>query len=176
MGRMTAILPPGRRTPLWRGTAGAGGRVRRRSIMATVRLVLASASPRRAELLAAAGFVFDTLPVDIDERVAAGEDPAAYVQRLASEKSLRALGDLAGQAGVVGRVRQAAPVALAGLRLVGLAGPVGRVGQAEPVGQVGLATETGQVGQPGRVGTNEDAVVLGADTAVVVDGEIFGKP
>jgi predicted house-cleaning NTP pyrophosphatase (Maf/HAM1 superfamily) len=31
-----------------------------------MRLVLASASPRRAELLRAAGFVFETLRVDLD--------------------------------------------------------------------------------------------------------------
>jgi septum formation protein len=54
-------------------------------------LVLASASPRRAELLRAAGFVFDTLPVDVDEHVVPGETPQAYVLRLAMEKSRRAL-------------------------------------------------------------------------------------
>ncbi len=55
-----------------------------------MRLVLASASPRRADLLRAAGFVFDTLAVDLDERVQPGEAPAAYVRRLAMEKSARA--------------------------------------------------------------------------------------
>jgi septum formation protein len=54
-------------------------------------LVLASASPRRAELLRAAGFVFVTLPVDVDEQVVPGEAPQAYVLRLAMEKSRRAL-------------------------------------------------------------------------------------
>jgi septum formation protein len=52
-----------------------------------VRLVLASGSPRRAELLTAAGYSFDRLPVDLDERVHAGEAPSAYVRRLAAEKS-----------------------------------------------------------------------------------------
>jgi septum formation protein len=80
-------------------------------------LILASASPRRAELLAAAGYRFDVVPVEIDERPRAGEAPRAYVSRLASEKSKRA-----------------------------------------------------QAGLP------PDAIVLGADTAVVVDGEILGKP
>jgi len=56
-----------------------------------MRLVLASASPRRADLLRAAGFVFETLVVDLDERVLPGEAPAAYVRRLAMEKSARAL-------------------------------------------------------------------------------------
>ena len=55
------------------------------------RLVLASASPRRAELLRAAGFEFDTVSVDIDETVHPGESPDAYVRRLASAKSARAL-------------------------------------------------------------------------------------
>src|SRR5688572_22542294 len=61
-----------------------------------MRLVLASASPRRADLLRAAGFVFETLVVDLDERVQPGETPAGYVRRLAMEKSARALEVLAG--------------------------------------------------------------------------------
>lgn len=55
-----------------------------------MRLVLASASPRRADLLRAAGFEFEVAPVDVDERVRDGEAPAAYVRRLAAEKSARA--------------------------------------------------------------------------------------
>jgi septum formation protein len=81
-----------------------------------VRLVLASASPRRAELLRAAGFSFDTVIVDVDERVRPGEAPGDYVRRLALEKSARALG------------------------------------------------------------SSRDVIVVGADTAVVVDGAILGKP
>jgi septum formation protein len=56
-----------------------------------MRLVLASASPRRADLLRAAGYAFDTCAVDVDERVRAGEPPTDYVRRLAAEKSARAL-------------------------------------------------------------------------------------
>jgi septum formation protein len=56
-----------------------------------VRIVLASASPRRSELLASAGFSFDVLPTDVDESVRPGERPADYVRRLAVEKSARAL-------------------------------------------------------------------------------------
>ncbi len=52
-----------------------------------VRLVLASASPRRADLLAAAGFAFDVVPVDVDERPHPNEPPEAYVRRLAEEKA-----------------------------------------------------------------------------------------
>jgi septum formation protein len=79
-----------------------------------VRLILASASPRRAELLRAAGYEFDIVVADVDERARDGETPAEYVRRLAAEKS--------------------AAVKAA------------------------------------------DAVILGADTTVVVDGEILGKP
>ncbi len=50
------------------------------------RLVLASASPRRSELLGAAGLEFDVVPADIDESVRAGETPSDYVARLSSEK------------------------------------------------------------------------------------------
>jgi septum formation protein len=49
--------------------------------------VLASASPRRAELLASAGFSFLVDPVDIDESAWPGEDPTAHVRRLAREKA-----------------------------------------------------------------------------------------
>jgi septum formation protein len=51
------------------------------------RLILASASPRRRELLAQAGFVFDVIPAHIPEEPRAGEDPVAYVTRLAREKA-----------------------------------------------------------------------------------------
>lgn len=97
-----------------------------------MRLVLASASPRRAELLRAAGYQFDTLAVDLDERVQPGETPVAYVARLAQEKSAAAFQRFAA------RAQQACR------------GP-----EREAL---------------------HDVVVLGADTAVIVDGEILGKP
>jgi septum formation protein len=50
-------------------------------------LILASASPRRRELLTLAGLRFDVLPAHIDETRHPGEDPANYVQRLALEKA-----------------------------------------------------------------------------------------
>lgn len=79
-------------------------------------LVLASASPRRRELLAQLGVQFDVVPADIDEYVLPGERPETYVRRMAEGKAK------AGWAGASGRP------------------------------------------------------VLGADTAVVVDGLILGKP
>jgi septum formation protein len=93
-------------------------------IIVAMRLVLASASPRRAELLRSAGYEFETLLVDLDERVRPGESADTYVRRLAMEKSAAALGLL--------------------------------------------------VGSP--AGAGPDLVILGADTAVVVDGLILGKP
>jgi len=98
-------------------------------------LVLASASPRRAELLRAAGFTFQTCVVDIDEAARASETPASYVRRLAAEKSARAS--------------------------VAVHGPAGAEGPAQAEHDVQ---------------ENEEIVVLGADTAVVVDGEIVAKP
>ena len=82
-------------------------------------LHLASASPRRRELLAQIGVPFVTLIASIDETALPGEPAERYVERLAREK------------------------ALAGLAALG-----------DPA----------------------DAVVLGADTAVVLDGRILGKP
>lgn len=80
-------------------------------------LFLASGSPRRRELLAQIGVPFSTLTAPIDETPQPGEQPRAYVCRLASSKAA------AGQA---------------------------------------LAPE--------------GAVVLGADTAVILDERILGKP
>jgi septum formation protein len=50
-------------------------------------LILASASPRRRELLAQAGLEFHVEPADIDETPLPDEAAAAYVQRLATEKA-----------------------------------------------------------------------------------------
>lgn len=79
-----------------------------------MRLVLASQSPRRREMLAALGFTLEVRPADVDESVLPGEPARDYALRLAREKA----------------------------RAVGPA----------------------------------DAPIVAADTAVVVDGEILGKP
>ncbi|MGA7887100.1 MAG: Maf family protein, partial [Acidobacteriaceae bacterium] len=50
-------------------------------------LVLASASPRRRDLLAQAGYAFTILPADIPEDPHPGEQPIAYVLRLARKKA-----------------------------------------------------------------------------------------
>jgi septum formation protein len=50
-------------------------------------LILASASPRRRELLTQAGFAFEVHPAQIPEDPQPGEDPIAYVTRLAREKA-----------------------------------------------------------------------------------------
>ena len=53
----------------------------------SIRVVLASASPRRSELLAQIGMSFEVMPTDIDETEHPGEDPVSYVRRLAIEKA-----------------------------------------------------------------------------------------
>ena len=85
--------------------------------MSTPDIILASASPRRCELLAQIGVSFEQQVAEIDESAARGEAPADYVARVALEK-----------ARAVYRRRQPA------------------------------------------------VPVLGADTAVVADARIFGKP
>ena len=50
-------------------------------------IILASASPRRAEILRTVGWPFEALPADIDETRKPDEDAASYVQRLARTKS-----------------------------------------------------------------------------------------
>lgn len=80
------------------------------------RLILASQSPRRAELLGRLGLAFDVMPADIDETYAAGEPPAEHARRLAAQKA------------------------------------------------AALAAR------------HPDALVIGSDTIVVVDGDVLGKP
>ena len=113
-----------------------------------MRLVLASASPRRAELLRAAGFAFDILAVDVDEGVRPGERPEEYVRRLAMEKSARAMEIL-----VSGPAKAASGPAKAGHDVRSSVAPALEV-----------------------VSGFSRTFVLGADTAVVVDGTILGKP
>ena len=83
---------------------------------APVRVVLASQSPRRRELLALIGIPHEVLPADLDESLLPGEHPVEHAERLAREKA-RAV-----------------------------------------------------------AATEPDAVVIGADTIVVLDGVILGKP
>lgn len=80
------------------------------------RLILASASPRRIELLKLMGLDFEVVPSGVDETFRPGESPREHVLRLAEEKAL-----------AVARLRPR-------------------------------------------------AWVLGADTIVIVDGEVLGKP
>ena len=82
------------------------------------RLVLASASPRRRELLSQAGFSFEVHPAHVNEDLRPEEDPIAYVVRLAREKALAVYGLL----------------------------------------------------------EDPEAIVLGADTTVTLDGHILAKP
>ena len=54
-------------------------------------VILASASPRRAELLAQIGVTFEQQPSDVDESRYPQESPEVYVQRLATAKAEAAL-------------------------------------------------------------------------------------
>jgi septum formation protein len=86
-------------------------------------LILASASPRRHELLSQAGFKFTVVAANINEDRLPSEAAAAYVQRLAEEK-------------------------------------------AQAVWNLNKSLDT----------QDDPVVVLGADTCVVCDGNILGKP
>ena len=85
-----------------------------------MKLILASASPRRAEILRNAGFVFEVRPAHADEMALPHEPAAAYVQRVAAAKAHAAA--------------------------------------------------------KSRYGETDCAIVIGADTVVVVDGRTLGKP
>jgi len=60
------------------------------------RLILASASPRRRELLAALERPFDVVVPDIDESALPGEAPASFALRMAYEKALAVVSSLSG--------------------------------------------------------------------------------
>ena len=64
-------------------------------------MILASASPRRAELLGAAGFRFAVAPADVDETPQAGEKPDVYALRVARDKAATATAALAERRTVV---------------------------------------------------------------------------
>ena len=81
----------------------------------SVPFVLASASPRRAELLTAAGFDFDIVPADVDETPLPDEEPRVYALRVARAKADHVARQIAD-----GRVILAADtVVVAGGRLMG---------------------------------------------------------
>ena len=50
-------------------------------------ILLASASPRRADLLKAAGIPFDVFPAHVDESIHPGEEPEAYARRVSRAKA-----------------------------------------------------------------------------------------
>ena len=60
----------------------------------TSSLVLASASPRRQELLRGIGLEFTVVPADVDESLLAGEKPVDYVERVAHDKALAVVAKL----------------------------------------------------------------------------------
>jgi septum formation protein len=58
------------------------------------RLILASASPRRRELLTQAGYAFEVHPAHVNEDLHPDEDPIAYVVRLARDKAQTVFADV----------------------------------------------------------------------------------
>jgi septum formation protein len=110
-------------------------------------LVLASASPRRRELLTQAGFSFRIHPAHISEEPHPGEDPIAYVTRLAREKAQAVFDELTAASATLQEAVSAVP--------------------QEAVS----APPQGKEGQDG-----EPLAVLGADTTVILDNHILGKP
>ncbi|CAM4117107.1 nucleoside triphosphate pyrophosphatase [Psychrobacter arenosus] len=59
-----------------------------------MKIILASGSPRRRELLQQAGLVFTVMSADIDESVYEAETPQAYIQRMVAQKAQAALATL----------------------------------------------------------------------------------
>jgi septum formation protein len=141
-------------------------------------LVLASASPRRRELLTQAGFTFEVHPADIPEDPYPNEDPIAYVTRLAREKAQAVFRELATCQGMTPVVPQASNNEAGALSPEAISSE-----NHEPPGaQAQLAALPGAPG-PSHLGTwettnrdKQSLVVLGADTTVTLDNHILGKP
>lgn len=66
------------------------------------RIVLASASPRRSALLAAAGLAFEAQPTDVPEALEGFDDPAAACRELAARKARARAETIRGAALVIG--------------------------------------------------------------------------
>jgi septum formation protein len=67
-----------------------------------MKLILASASPRRAEILRRAGFSFDVLAANVDESRKPDESPDGFVSRLARDKAATVAARVQGSALVLG--------------------------------------------------------------------------
>ena len=67
------------------------------NLITNTKIILASASPRRAALLKQMGIACLVMPADIDETVLSGESPSNYVLRLAEQKALAIVSKLAGE-------------------------------------------------------------------------------
>ncbi|MGA2538256.1 MAG: Maf family protein [Terracidiphilus sp.] len=126
-------------------------------------LILASASPRRRELLAQAGFAFEVRAADICEEPLPGEDPIAYVVRLAREKAQVVFDEVVSHPFRTEREMDGAPGGRAELTRSAEAGP-------------STALRSAQDDSPRWVPQDDGLVVLGADTTVTLDGVILGKP
>jgi septum formation protein len=142
-------------------------------------LVLASASPRRSELLTQAGFSFEVQPAHIPEDPLPGEDPIAYVTRLAREKAEAVFRERALGLGLT--TPAAEKLLLEGKKCQGTTS----VGPQRPFMEVGaLAPETGAPTPDSEAWESKNSelhptpslVVLGADTTVTLDDLILGKP
>ena len=81
-----------------------------------MRLILASGSPRRAELLDSAGFDFEVFPADVDESALPDEEPGPYALRVACAKAERIARDRGNPNDVV---LAADTVVVAGGRIMG---------------------------------------------------------
>jgi septum formation protein len=150
-------------------------------------LVLASASPRRRELLTQAGFTFHVHPANIPEDPHPTEDPIAYVTRLAREKAQAVFADLTqNPVQFVGSkaLYQAATSQIAakiGADDVLYQGTTSVVPQGPQNEDWALAPEgcSPEVlgGTPAGLPRASAALqVLGADTTVTLDNQILGKP
>jgi septum formation protein len=124
-------------------------------------LVLASASPRRRELLTQAGYSFEVHPADIPEDPLPNEDPVAYVTRLAREKAQAVYNELVLKRHGFKSTEKQVPGSLEA------SGHDFSRAECDAINSRALA--------PAGV-LSETLTVLAADTTVTLDNQILGKP
>ena len=122
------------------------------------KIILASASPRRRELLTQIGLDFDVVVSETEEKITSTE-PAKVVEELSAQKAEAVWEKLCSMTASQGSVTNAE-----------------RLEEGSGVSRTDEGSEVYDPEQKSGESTITDIIVLGADTVVACDGKILGKP
>lgn len=122
------------------------------------KIILASASPRRRELLSQIGLDFEVVVSETEEKITSTE-PAKVVEELSAQKAEAVWEKLCSMTALRGLVTNAE-----------------RLEEGSGVSRTDEGSEVFDPEQKSGESTITDIIVLGADTVVACDGKILGKP